>query len=69
MRSAVGCERVSVLDRILSILNAVREAGGSTTIAELSVRTGLPKSTVSRLVGELVRQRYLTRTEIGRAHV
>jgi len=63
MRSAVGCERVSVLDRILSILNAVREAGGSTTIAELSVRTGLPKSTVSRLVGELVRQRYLTRTD------
>lgn len=63
MRSAVGCERVSVLDRILSILNAVREAGGSTTIAQLAACTGLPKSTVSRLVGELVRQRYLTRTD------
>lgn len=63
MRSTSGCERVSVLDRILAILNAVRESHGSSTIAELALATGLPKSTVSRLVGDLVRQRYLTRTE------
>ncbi len=63
MRSAVGCERVSVLDRILSILNAVRESDGASTIAQIAARTGLPKSTVSRMVGELVRQRYLTRTD------
>lgn len=60
---------MSVLDRILAILNAVREADGSSTITRLAVTTGIPKSTVSRLVGDLVRQRYLTReggnVEIG----
>lgn len=62
MRSAAGCERVSVLDRILSVLNAVRAAGGTSTIAQIAIATRLPKSTVSRIVGELVRQRYLSRT-------
>ena len=62
MRSAPGGERVLVLDRILAILNAVRETAGSSTITRIAVTTGIPKSTVSRLVGDLVRQRYLTRT-------
>jgi IclR family transcriptional regulator, acetate operon repressor len=63
MRSSPGCARVSVLDRILAVLDAVREADGSSTIAQLAATTGIPKSTVSRLVGDLVRQRYLIRTE------
>lgn len=63
MRSTPGCERVSVLDRILAILDAVREVHGSSTIAQLAVITGIPKSTVSRLVGDLVRQRYLVRND------
>ena len=54
-----------MLDRILAILDTVRESHGSTTITQLALATGIPKSTVSRLVGDLVRQRYLTRTEEG----
>ena len=65
MRSAQGREPVSVLDRIIAILEIVRESHGSTTITQLALATGIPKSTVSRLVGDLVRQRYLTRTEDG----
>jgi DNA-binding IclR family transcriptional regulator len=65
MRSALRDEPVSVLDRILAILDAVRESHGSTTITQLAAATGIPKSTVSRLVGDLVRQRYLARIEGG----
>jgi IclR family transcriptional regulator, acetate operon repressor len=65
MRSALRDEPVSVLDRILHILDTVRESHGSTTITQLALATGIPKSTVSRLVGDLIRQRYLMRTEHG----
>lgn len=65
MRSAPRDEPVSVLDRILAILDTVRESHGSTTITQLALATGIPKSTVSRLVGDLIRQRYLTRAEDG----
>lgn len=65
MRSALSDEPVSVLDRVLAILDTVRESHGSTTITQLALATGIPKSTVSRLVGDLVRQRYLARSERG----
>lgn len=65
MRSALRDEPVCVLDRILAILDTVRESHGSTTITQLALATGIPKSTVSRIVGDLIRQRYLTRTEHG----
>lgn len=65
MRSGFTGEPVSVLDRILAILEAVRESHGSTTITQLALATGIPKSTVSRLVADLVRQRYLTRVDGG----
>jgi DNA-binding IclR family transcriptional regulator len=65
MRSAQGGEPVSVLDRIIAILEIVRESHGSTTITQLALATGIPKSTVSRLVGDLVRNRYLTRIDGG----
>ena len=56
---------VAVLDRIIAILDAVKDSGGSTTITELAACTAMPKSTVSRLVAELTAQRYLERTEDG----
>ena len=56
---------MSVLDRIIAILEVVRESHGSTTITQLALATGIPKSTVSRLVGDLVRRRYLARTDGG----
>ncbi|QKJ18324.1 IclR family transcriptional regulator [Microbacterium hominis] len=65
MRSALRDEPVSVLDRILAILDTVRDAHGSTTITQLALATDIPKSTVSRLVADLVRQRYLRRTPGG----
>jgi IclR family acetate operon transcriptional repressor len=65
MRSALTGEPVSVLDRILAILDTVRESHGATTITQLALATGIPKSTVSRLVGDLVRRRYLMRTDDG----
>ncbi|WP_404434618.1 IclR family transcriptional regulator [Microbacterium lacus] len=63
MRSAPGNDRVSVLDRLLAVVDAVRAADGSSNITGLAIATGIPKSTVSRLVGDLVRQRYLTRED------
>ncbi|HKP06261.1 MAG TPA: IclR family transcriptional regulator [Microbacterium sp.] len=56
---------VSVLDRIIAILDAVKECEGSITITDIAARTAMPKSTVSRLVAELAAQRYLSRTEEG----
>ncbi|WP_426805893.1 helix-turn-helix domain-containing protein, partial [Stenotrophomonas sp. SrG] len=55
----------SVLDRIISILDAVRESGGFISITELAERTTMPKSTVSRLVADLTAQRYLERADEG----
>jgi IclR family acetate operon transcriptional repressor len=67
-QAAAPCgEPSSVLDRILAILDSVRESDGSTTITEIAGLTDLPKSTVSRLAGALVEQRYLERTEGGLA--
>ncbi|MET4159522.1 IclR family transcriptional regulator [Agromyces sp. PvR057] len=65
MRSALEGEPVCVLDRILAILETVRESHGTTTITQVASATGIPKSTVSRLVGELIRQRYLARADHG----
>ena len=42
MRSAPGGEPVSVLDRILAILDTVRESHGTTTITQLALATGFP---------------------------
>jgi IclR family transcriptional regulator, acetate operon repressor len=53
----------SVLGRIISILDAVKGPDGCFTITDIASHTGLPKSTVSRLVGELTAQRYLERTD------
>ncbi|MDY0908560.1 IclR family transcriptional regulator [Microbacterium sp. CFBP9034] len=55
----------SVLDRIFALLDAVRASGGSVSITDLAEQTNLPKSTVSRLVADLTRQRYLERSDEG----
>jgi len=63
--AAARSSPLSVLDRIVAVLDAVKESDGTTTITEIAAQTGLPKSTVSRLVAELTQQRYLERTEEG----
>ena len=52
---------VSVLDRMTAILEAFDESDHGLRISELATRADLPKSTVSRLVSTLVRERYLER--------
>lgn len=54
-------DALGVLDRMTSILEAFDEDDGGLGISELASRAHLPKSTVSRLVSTLVRQRYLER--------
>ena len=54
-------DALGVLGRMTSILEAFDQDDGGLGISELALRAGLPKSTVSRLVATLVRQRYLER--------
>ncbi|MGV2984886.1 IclR family transcriptional regulator [Microbacterium sp. AGC85] len=55
----------SVLNRILSILDAVKRADGAVSVTDIALSTGIPKSTAARLVSELASQRYLTRDGDG----
>ena len=59
--SAIAGDAVGVLDRMTCILEAFDGDDRGMGISELALRAGLPKSTVSRLVATLVRQRYLER--------
>jgi IclR family acetate operon transcriptional repressor len=56
-----GNDSLGVLDRMTSILEAFDDDDRGLGISELALRAGLPKSTVSRLVATLVRERYLER--------
>ncbi|MDQ7876443.1 IclR family transcriptional regulator [Microbacterium sp. QXD-8] len=57
----VAGDAVGVLDRMTCILEAFDGDDRGMGISELAHRAGLPKSTVSRLVATLIRQRYLER--------
>jgi IclR family acetate operon transcriptional repressor len=61
MPDAAVHDALGVLDRMTSILEAFDQDDRGLGISELAQRSGLPKSTVSRLVATLVRQRYLER--------
>lgn len=58
---------MSLLARAAAVVGAFDHRSPSLSLAELSRRTGLPKSTVHRIVGELVGLRVLERTEPGAA--
>ncbi|MEU1161337.1 uracil phosphoribosyltransferase [Streptomyces sp. NPDC005921] len=55
----------SVLARGALLLRACGDAGTALSLAELAQRSGLPKPTVHRLVGELVRLGLVERTAEG----
>jgi DNA-binding IclR family transcriptional regulator len=57
---------VDVLDRAFSILFAFRADDCPLTLAELSQRTGLYKSTLLRIAGSLIHHRFLVRLTDGR---
>ncbi|MGC5221691.1 IclR family transcriptional regulator [Micromonospora sp. DT81.3] len=54
-------DALGVLDRITAVFEAFDGDDRGLGISELALRAGLPKSTVSRIVAGLVRQRYLER--------
>jgi DNA-binding IclR family transcriptional regulator len=60
---------VDVLDRAFAILFAFRPDDRPLTLTELSVRTGLYKSTLLRLASALSHHRFLIRLEDGRYQV
>ena len=61
MRADPEADAVGVLDRMTAILEAFDEDDHGLRLSELAARADLPKSTVSRLVSTLVRERYLER--------
>jgi IclR family acetate operon transcriptional repressor len=65
MRSAQSNEAISVIDRVMLVLECFRPDDRRLGVSELARRANLPKSTVSRLVSELVEHRYLERDGTG----
>jgi IclR family acetate operon transcriptional repressor len=65
MRSAPSADAVSVIDRVVLVLGCFRAEDERLGVSELARRAHLPKSTVSRLVHELVGNRYLERDGAG----
>jgi len=61
VRAVSESDAVGVLDRMTAILEAFDEDDHGLRLSELAARADLPKSTVSRLVATLVRERYLER--------
>ncbi|MFI1355829.1 IclR family transcriptional regulator [Streptomyces sp. NPDC020898] len=55
----------SVLARGMTLLRACGDSGTALSLAELALRTGLPKPTAHRLIGELVRLGLVERTLEG----
>jgi IclR family acetate operon transcriptional repressor len=58
-------DAVSVIDRVTLVLECFGSDDSRLGISELARRANLPKSTVSRLVSELVEHRYLERDGTG----
>ena len=58
-------DRVEAVDRALTLLEAFHEPGEQLTLAQLSERTGLYKSTILRLAGSLQHFGYLSRDPAG----
>ena len=55
----------SVLERVFAILDSFSAEEPELTLAELALRTAIPKPTVHRLAGILTEQRLLKRTDHG----
>jgi DNA-binding IclR family transcriptional regulator len=55
----------SMIGRVALILRTFEQEHGSLGVSEITRRTGLPKSTVARIVGELVKHSLLERDEHG----
>lgn len=65
MRTTQWNDAVSVIDRVTLVLECFGVDDNRLGVSELARRANLPKSTVSRLVSELVEHRYLERDGTG----
>lgn len=65
IRPAPALEGVASAERLLTILSAFRKGDGALSLAELSARTGLVKTTIMRLAVSLEAFGYLARTPEG----
>ncbi len=63
-------ERQSIqsVDRAISLLEAIAEAGGETTLTELSHRTRLNISTCHHLLSTLVQRGYVAKVPVRRSY-
>ncbi len=61
MRTAAWTNSVSVLDRVTAVFDAFAEHDDGMGVSELARHANLPKSTVSRIAGELVEEGLLDR--------
>jgi DNA-binding IclR family transcriptional regulator len=64
-RSRPAVEGVATADRVLSLLTTFRKGDGALSLAELSTRTGLVKSTIMRLAVSLEEHGLLVRLRDG----
>ncbi|WP_244494649.1 IclR family transcriptional regulator [Ensifer sp. Root127] len=62
-------EGVAALDRAIAIMNAFTVTDRSLTLAEISSRTGLYKSTILRLLASLLRASLMERLDDGRYRI
>lgn len=65
MAADLDSELDTVLGKAMAILRAFRVDDRLLPLAELVRRTGLPKATVHRVAGDLVRHRLLEKTDFG----
>jgi IclR family acetate operon transcriptional repressor len=61
MRTAGWTDSITVLDRVTAVFDAFGEHDEGLGVSEVARRANLPKSTVSRIAGDLVAQRFLDR--------
>ncbi|MFF0493482.1 IclR family transcriptional regulator [Nocardia sp. NPDC004068] len=63
--TALAARPVSMIERMTLILDAFDAATPTLTLLELVDRTGLPRSTVHRILDQMIRLRWLTHTSGG----
>src|SRR5882757_1619212 len=60
-----GMDDNTVAGRVVAVLDAVAELGGSVSLAALTRSTGIPKPTVRRIAADLVARHLLEHCENG----
>lgn len=68
-KGQTAADGVAALDRAVAILNAFTPSDRALSLAEISARTGLYKSTILRLASSLMRAQLLERLDDGRYRI